>query len=449
MKHDIDKLREFRSKEYGRLSVIDSRMAGYHPIPYVPDELKRHLKALVEQSKTNWLPKVVEAIGERLNVVGFRDPDTGNDAKGWDLFVKNGMQDHQDLVHRASLTYGVSFVLVLPRGEEGPSIKGFSPMQMTAIYERAQDRFPMLAGFKTRVYNGGEPELEEWTVIDRTHVRVFLGDPDEAGDQYRETAAYAHGMGVCPVVRFVNQESFSESQPPVSEVEPLFPIQERLTNLHLDMATAGKFSAFRQKYAINLDLKPGSLKANPGAVWAAQTNGASDQAGKFGDFPGTQMDGYKQAIELTFKEFAARSSLPMRAMSPDMVNVSGDALEFAEKDLNQKVADRQRSYGRAWATVMGLAAFAAGYVKAFSMSANVVWYDNRSHDPLSLYQGLMNLKNIGFPTSVLVELIPAGTLTADQIREVKDYWAQGGDDPSYALTSKLARAMSYPEKEAA
>ncbi|WP_030687910.1 phage portal protein [Streptomyces sp. NRRL B-1347] len=432
-KHAIDKLREFRSREYGRLSRIDSRMNGFHPMPWVPQELKREWVSIVKQSQTNWLPKVVEAIGERLNVVGFRDPKSGEDARGWELFVRNGMQDHQDLVHRGALTYGVSFVMVMPRGEDGPTIKAFTPMQMTAIYQRAQDRFPMLAGFKTKVYNDGEPDLEEWTVVDAESVKVFLGEADSAGDQYRLVEEYAHGLGVCPVVRFVNQESFSESQPPMSEVEPLFAIQERLTSLHLDMATAGKYSAFRQKYAINMDIKPGSLKPGPNAVWVAKSDGSNDQPGKFGDFPQTDTRGYKESIELTYKEFAARSSLPMRAMSPDMVNVSGDALEFAEKDLNQKVADRQRAFGRAWSTVLNLAEFAAGYVtSAFKHDATVVWYDNTAHDPLALYQGLMNLKSIGFPTSVLVELIPAGKLTADQIQEVKDF----SDEDKHSMANR-------------
>jgi hypothetical protein len=48
-------------------------------------------------------------------------------------------------VHRSALAYGASYATVMP-GDTGPVISGYSPREMTAVYQSpTRDDWPMLA----------------------------------------------------------------------------------------------------------------------------------------------------------------------------------------------------------------------------------------------------------------------------------------------------------------
>ncbi|MFF2116318.1 phage portal protein [Kitasatospora sp. NPDC058184] len=418
MSNILELLVSQRAVNRSRLERIARWHDGHHPAPYSPSKTDEEFRRrTAERAKTNVLPRVVTAIAENLSVEGYRSAGTDTQSAAWAHWRANDMADHQDMVHRAALTFGVSYVVVL-RTKAGPLIRPYSPLELTAVYENpAFDRYPLAAMTQHQHREGHRIVFTEWSVIDTRAVHVYRADGEDSVKDARRVRSMPHGLGVCPVVRFVNQAPYAEHTPPVSEVEELTNLQDRLNGLYFDKLSAAGLSAWRQRWSIGVEYPDSELKLRPGSILDLEAEGGNDASARVGEFSATDLRPFLDSITQCYKDIATKSSVPLRVLSPDMVNVGADAVASVERDLVAKVEDRQKSFGTAWGRVLRLAALAAGDRAAFTDTASeVVWKDARQRNFMAITQGLGTLAQLGVPLSVLVDFIPG--LTQEQRTKV-------------------------------
>ena len=145
-KTDVEKLAEQlmekRQSEKPRLDRIlgyrrDGIEAGgvFSPIRLagIPAGSPSEVKALASISRVNLIRYVVSARVQNMYVDGFQTTDSADNVAGWDIWQANAMDARQIGVHRAALTFGAAYVVVLP-GDPVPVLRGVSPRDMTVAY---------------------------------------------------------------------------------------------------------------------------------------------------------------------------------------------------------------------------------------------------------------------------------------------------------------------------
>ncbi|MCC7186942.1 MAG: phage portal protein, partial [Acidobacteria bacterium] len=189
-------LLRYRAAELDHLDRIHAYLRGKQPLPISPAGVPNEVRRLAEMSRVNVLDLVISAVAQSLYVDGYRAEREPDDAPAWDIWQANQMDARQTGVHRGALSYGVSYVTVLP-GDTAPVIRGYAPRRLTAVYGE-DDLWPMFA-------LRAEPSGSEWLyrLYDEEAV-YFLSGSDQTTGDLRWLETRQHDVGVCPVVRFLN-----------------------------------------------------------------------------------------------------------------------------------------------------------------------------------------------------------------------------------------------------
>ena len=148
-------LDDLRSQAQRKLSWQVSRAINYQRYydgssPVIAlmdtDERQTFLKFLRE-SQANWCELVVNAVAERLNVVGFAFGDSTDAA--WAIWQANNLDADAELIQTDALVAGSAFVLVQPDASNpsGVSITGESALEATVLYAPGNRR-DRIAGYK-------------------------------------------------------------------------------------------------------------------------------------------------------------------------------------------------------------------------------------------------------------------------------------------------------------
>jgi len=223
-----------RDAEAERLDEVHLYLTGKACNIYVPKKATREYRQLVKMSRTNIMKLVVASFASNLFVEGYRPARASDNAKAWDIWQANRMDARQSGIYRAALAYGLSYATVLPgKQNKKPmaAIKPFSPRAMTAVYEDAvADEWPVYAiscepGY---VLEENRPTpISRVCLYDSTTKYYFEAKPNDAP---RFIKVEEHGLGVTPVVRWLNEYGDIEDGSQ-GEVEPLIQLSDQLAAL--------------------------------------------------------------------------------------------------------------------------------------------------------------------------------------------------------------------------
>ncbi|GGM39486.1 hypothetical protein GCM10012275_07960 [Longimycelium tulufanense] len=403
--------------EYQRYSYIEAYLTGKHDPPYVPKHAHREYRNLLQQSVLNFLPLIVTAVAQQLYVEGYRKPDSPDDDSAWEYWRRNSMDAWQHSAHRDALSYGVSYILVLP-GDKAPVIRPVSPLAMTALYEDPiHDEWPVWALHHSIDYTTGT-KRSKVHLYDATNVHTYVGDYALGVaidlDSFELVETKAHGLGVCPVVRMRNTLSLSPNVAPAGEIESLIPTQDRLNNLVLSESMIAQYASFRQRWATGLVIPEDPATGRPVEPFNAAVNRlwVSDSTDtKFGEFAESDITKILAAINETVKHMSAISQVPPVYLLGDIVNMSAEALAASEAGLQRKVTEKRTVFGEAWAQVMRLAVVADGATTAESQYDNrIVWRDTEARSMASTVDALGKLSQmLHVPPEALWERVPGVT----------------------------------------
>lgn len=442
------------------LDKVRRYVKGDHDMPYVPKKSKQEYKGLIVKSVANWLPLIPTVVGQNLFLEGYRnaseaavaeaDPTTDGfspSEQAWSAWLANGMDARQSAVHKGALTYGYHYVVVL-KGDPEPVIRPISALNMTAVYGDDDD-WPLVAMHWRKARFEGKI-VRKVDIYDDVNVTTFIGKLDaKEADDFTPVETAAHGMGVCPVVRFRNEWEDSDDEPIRGEVEPYIPIQDRLNETTLDLLMAQQYGAFVQKWVTGLAIPeddrlelaegvPNPDYGKPIEPFQSAVDRlfvASDPDTKFGSFAATELDGYLASLEAGIRHLSALAQIPPHYLLGAVANLSAEALAAAEAGLSRKVSDRKSLFGVAWAQVLRLACVAAGVEP--DLTATVVWRDTESRALASTVDAFGKLAQmLGVPPEALWEKLPGFS-----VREVREWKAMAAlrreQDPMNQLATTL------------
>jgi hypothetical protein len=405
----IKSLEEDLKKQAAACVERDRWYSGEHPVPALTASSKatEAYKALIEEARSNWCEIVVDAVEERLAVIGFRfgsDPgqDETDDLDVWrGIWQANGLDAGQITAHREALIHGACPVLVWPGDDGGhPVVSIEDPQQVVVRYDSRARRRRVAA---LKVWTEGtsktwvlyRPDSVEWWVAEKSE--------DPARAELDEEHSGPNPLGVVPIVELENKTRVGK--PPSAEINAtVVSIQKRINRTLFGRMLATEFAAFRQRWATGLEIPTDPetqtavepFKAAVDRLWISE-----DPDTKFGEFSESDLNGYIKSIEADVQHLAAVTHTPPHYVLGNMVNISGDALKAAEAGLISKCRSRQTTFGERWEEIIRLALRSTGDERADDLSCAVLWRDSEYRTEGELVDALVKMRTLGVPLTVL------------------------------------------------
>jgi hypothetical protein len=367
-------------QERDRLDRIDHWYRWTQEDIHLPRAATLELKRLTQLSKVPWLGLVVTSAAQAMYVDGYRsrldnDGDL-TDSPPWRTWLANGMDRRQTAVHRYGLAYGYSFLTVLPgedplTGQSQAVMRGVSPRKMYAVWDDpAEDDWPEYA--LRIVERSGDDHLARLYDSTAVHTLRISGD----GEATYLDEPQIHDAGVCPVVRYANMLDLDGRTP--GEVEPYIALAARINKTSYDRMLVQHFNSWKVRYITGMSPPDDDETANRAKLQLRQDDLliAEHTDAKFGTLDETELGGFIAAHRADVETLAAASQTPTHELTGQMANLSAEALAAARASLNQKVTERQKSFGASHAQALRLAAALEGHDEyARDITGRVTWQD--------------------------------------------------------------------------
>lgn len=426
-------LPDFR-REQTSLQRIDDYVRGEQDEPFKPDEQDGpETRALLKRSIANVLPLVVGGIAQTLKMTGYRRSDQAENAKAWATWQANGWDARQDALHRASLTYGVAYSVVLP-GDTAAVMRPVSPRRMLAVYaDQAADEWPLYA-LEEATERGPDGAARSRLKLYTDGVIHYLS-AESGTDELDYIETREHRLGVCPVVRFPCELDLEGRY--TGEVEPLISYQDRVNQATFDTAMVQSFGAF-----VIRTLTGSTLPGMPGTPEGGETGdrqvarraklqigadrilSAQDPEARFGSLPATPLDGHLSSRDQTLRDLALRAQMPPHAFLGTGTNVNAEALAATEAGLQRKGANHRLTFGESHEQDLRLAALAEGDLEGWEdREAASVWGDTEARSLAQTADAIVKLAGpeVQVDPDLLLPMLPGWTQRdLDQAREYRE-----------------------------
>ena len=450
-------LRQAREAEVHRLQYIRSWLRGEVNDIYRPEDSSEEYKALVDRSKFNLLRLVVTTVAQNLFIDGYRpsveagsgrEVASGADSDLWRVWQANRMDSRQAQVWRPAITYGTSYVSVLPArlsNEDTPKLKPYSPWRCTALYEDPEDdAWPVYAMTTSADYPFARVDQLTARVMGAGRIRiwdenhVYTMAPTINGSWAPELGSVEeHGLGKCPIVRFRKVDDDGSAS--LGKIEPLIDLQKQINQTTFSLMMTQHFASFKQRWATGMEIEEDD-DGNPvspfiSRVDALWQNDSPD--GRFGEFAESPLDPYLNSRDKAILGMSSMGQVPPHNLlvGNGISNIAAETLAALESAHRHDIGDYQTGLGESAEQMMTLAGQAMGdRTAAEDEAAEVVWRDTTPRSLGQLIDAFVKMAaGLGVPVEALWERIPGVT---DQ--EIT-YWkslAASGD-----LLSELSAMM--------
>jgi len=399
----------WRSLDERRLERLYDYIHNRQRFLWLPADAPPEVRRIADMSRVNVLGLVISSVAQSMYIDGYRAPKAEAEEPAWDVWQRNKLDARQLGVHRAALSYGVSYVTVLP-GEPVAVIRGHSPRNMTAVYGEDDD-WPMWALERRRSAVKGKMLFR---LFDDEAAYYMEAD---AGGKVQFISSESHGLGVVPVVRFLAQSDLDDGV--VSEIEDLIHILDQINLTTFGLLVTQHYGAFPQRFISGWtpESDEDKLSAKQHKLWVFD-----DPEAKAGQLPAAELEGYVQSRQDALRNLAAISQTPAHQLRGELVNLSAEALAAAEQAERRKVTERQTMFGEAWEQTLALAARVDGLEA--DPQAQVRWRDTEARAYAATVDALGKLAMmLGVPVQELWERIPG--VTQQDVARWKAAAAQG------------------------
>ena len=390
--------------------LFDRYYRGEAPLPFLTQthrsKMVNEFRQLLEDSRSNFMRLVVDAVEERLRVEGFRlsaSQDEAADQASWDIWQANQLDSESQAAFTESLIKGVSYLSVWApdSGEKYPSISVEDPCETIVGYAAGSNHRRRAAAVKvwkddaTRRANVYMPEG-----IYKYETKSSAANPRWAEI---EGSFVPNPLGIVPIVPLRNRPRLLVEGE--SELSDVYRIQQQINGFLFLLALAGYFGAHKQRWAVGLKImEDSSGKAvEPFDVAVDRLMQTENPDAKFGEFSQTDLDGYIKAIEQKVTHIAVTSRVPKHYLLPTGQEPSGDAIQSAEAGLVKKVERKQRPFGEGLEEAIRLARRFAGEQDA-PVDSEIVWADAQTESVAALTDAVIKQYAAGLiPTEAALE----------------------------------------------
>lgn len=347
----VDKAKELmnlRASKKDRLDEIREyvRDEPDRRVRFLPDSVPREVRELAKISRVNMLRHVVRAAYQHMYLDGFRSPREEENVPAWRIWRANQMGKRQIGVHKAALTYGESYVTVLP-GTPFPVMRGVSPRSLTCAWGD-DDLWPRYALEARRV---------GWRLYDNEAVYELSDQRNDVHGLTLESVAQ-HGArdelgeAVTPVVQY--RETDDLDDPVTGLVEPHIPLQDQLNVTTFGLMVAQHYGAFKQRWIIGWlgESEEKRLRISASRLMAFEDSPDDVKIGEFGQ---TDLKGYIESRESLLRHLAAVSQTSAHELLGQLVNLSAEALALAEASSRRAGTEYKTAIGPSHEQALALA----------------------------------------------------------------------------------------------
>jgi hypothetical protein len=386
-------------------------------------------------------------------------PALADSANPWNIFTANRMGSRQHGLHRAVAKYGIAYTVVLPGTLMGngdsppigmPVVRPVSPRRLTALYaDDVDDEWPQYA-VEERVMRSEKGAVRVVWLYDDSNRYTLVGKVDQPtldwpGDWSTGSGVLTpgdsawwgvptgapvieeHGLGVCPVVRFLHDVDLDGEMDVSGEVEPLIPLQDQINTTTFNTLMAQQYAAFRQRWVTGMvpddeDGRPREpFRAGVDRLWVAD-----DADTKFGEFTATDLTPFLAAREASIRHMAIGAQLPPYYLLGSVANLSSDALAATRDSLDRKISELQGILSDPHKQTLRLASLAAGNKDGWAdTTSTIIWRDTSARAFAATADALGKMvQMLGIPATELWSRIPG--ITAEEVARWKEVASSRG-----------------------
>lgn len=403
----------------GRYELSNRYYRGEHNLSFATDKFANTFGELFRAFALNLCPAIVDALADKLKVIGFGvdEGDPAAAARALGLWRAKRLATTAGEIHREALRNGDAYAILWPSPHDGRA----------SVYANAADKC-------TVFYDEEEPGKVLWAAKmwseEAGSLRVNLFFPDRIeryaaershGNASWDAAAFKpasphivkNTYGVVPVFHFANNSAPGGLGR--SELESAIPIQDGMNKAVLDMLVAMEVCAYRQRWAAGIEIqydKEGNavapFKAGIDHLWLAENPDA-----RFGDFAAADLDQFLKVKEGFRIDLASVTGTPLYYLMPQVSGFpSGESLRKAETRFLAKVRDRQEQFGSVWAEIMSLALRMEGREAA---QLNTKWEAASPVNEREMLENLLLKKQLGLTGKGLLAEAGYGNADLEQI----------------------------------
>ncbi|UYM05464.1 phage portal protein [Solicola gregarius] len=370
---------------------LDAYYDGCQPLSFLSPEARTALGDRLHRVSVNVPRLLVEAVAERLRVVGFDGADV------WPAWLANDMDQRAAVVHREALCLGTSYVAVWGNLDGSALISAESAKQVTVLLDPGTRR--VVAAVK-RWNTDSTTEATLWEPHQVTRLRANTRGATTGGLRVVDTPL-PNPLGVVPVVPFVNATRMLDDDGR-SEMADVLSLTDAVVKLTSDLLVSSEYTARPRRFATGIELESDEETGeavNP-IPEGDRAMVSENHEAKFGQLPGSDLVGYENAIGVIMRQISAVSGLPEHMLGIGGDNpTSADSIRASEAALTARAEARQQAFGRSWEEVMRLAAAVAGKVAPGSVDVRVRWADAAT-------------RSVAQEADAAVKLVQAGVLPA-------------------------------------
>lgn len=454
------------AKQQKRLRHLDLYYKGEQPLRFLAMELKVEFGDRLADMVINWPEMVADAYENRLDVTGFRMPESKSrggdldevDADLWGIWQDNDMDRQSQQAHLESIVLGRSYAIVGARGslDEGQDTGTVDP------FDEATDSPLITVEHPTQCITEDDPRtrrpvaaLKRWKDADKVQ-RATLYLPDRTQHYYQARGwklqdEDVHNLGVVPVVPLVNRGRMLD-QHGRSEYKSIIPIADAANKMATDMMVSGEFHAMPRRWALGMgpedfkdqdgnDVTP--FEQIAGRIWAHKKKPGEVEVGQF---PESDLAVFHKTIELLAEIAGQLAGLPPHYGFSHDNPASADAIRSSEARMVKRVERKQTGWGSDWRRVMALALLirdGAGWDKRI-LRARTVWRDASTPTVAQAADAAVKKRQAKI-TTLRQTRIDLGYSPEEIARMEEEDAAELAADPVGQMTKAIGQGLNQPD----
>ncbi len=362
-----------------------------------------YFKQMIQAVSDNWMPIVVDAVGERLSVQGFRmGKNTEADEDAWDIWQYNNFDAISDQLFTTVLTAGVGAAMVWTSGKEDYPIKWTAEHPSEVYVATSPSSKERVAAIKRW--------RDEWD--EQTRLNLYL--PDFIYKFYKDSRytnwtpmplefRVPNQLGKVPVVEFRNRVNLKPGSYK-SELKEVTSTQDQINKLVMDLLIASEFGSFQQRWATGVETPIGEDGKPIDTIKVAMDRILlfEDPEVKLGQFQATALTNFIGAIESRIQSLASRSRTPAHYLLGNAGTFpSGESLKATETGLISKVKRRHKDFSDPLEEMVRLSFDILDDPRADIMDSEVIWADPESRTEAEHVDALVKKLSLGVPAEQL------------------------------------------------
>jgi hypothetical protein len=460
----VNHLARMHDGDLGKLKELDRLYDGTAPLCYLHPEVLREVEDRIQAVALGWPMLAVDPLEERLDVLGFRYPEDGDQgpdaapeelasAAGDDnlqgVWQDNALDEESQMGHLDALVMKRSYVTVGSNDgdTDSPLVTVESPLEMFALID------PRTRKVVAALRRWAE-QLDFVTQLPQRYATLYLPNSTHwfsSGPQgWQEQGRDEHRLGEVPVAPLTNRARLADRYGRSELTEPLLALSNAANKIATDMMVAAEFHAIplRAVFGVGPDdfedengKRMSALQVIMGRMLAVPGAEALDGGGiRAHEFQASSLTNFHDTLNQL-----GRHAAGLIGVDPSVLGLttgdnpaSAEALKSRELRLIKKAERRQRAFGGGWERAMQLVRrFQDGDWDPQARRLETIWRDAATPTRSQAADAAVKLVGAGKPVIPVQQAREDLGYSPSQQRRM-EAWDKAAGDPLADIARELA-----------